>query len=555
MLATLVIGLREGLEAALIVGIIAAFLRRNGHSLKAMWVGVIAAVALSIGIGVALEIVSASLPQAQQEGMESVIGAVAIVFVTGMIVWMHRHATHMRGELETSATAALRGGTAWALAGMAFLAVLKEGFETSVFLLATFQSSTSTVAAVAGAVIGILAAVAIGIGIYHGGVRVNLGRFFRGTGVFLIFVAAGLVVSALRTAHEAGWVDIGQQRTVDLSWLAPNGSIQAALVTGVLGIPADPRVLEVLGWFLYLVPVLGFTLWPRRLRPAAHRVPAVQFSIAGALAVAALLLVVFVPAAAAFTAPASAALVPSGTARLTVTDGGSARLAVTGVEQGTILLDAGQHTTDPHAGIAAQRWTDTTTSSPTDRPSSLTLDDLVALTGGRLPVGVNASQNPGPFAAAWTQTSTRSVWATGARPSGAHVLGAQLLDAQLLDAQSQSVTTLTITGGGLPGSRTFSLTPTARDTWGVAPGYVQTLAARYASASSAASELLLWRLALPLALAVAAAVLAACALRNRRRLDGAAGRTRLVEAGPSETEEGPSTAPSLSSRSTSHASK
>lgn len=272
MLATLVIGLREGLEAALIVGIIAAFLRRNGSSLKPMWVGVVAAVLLSIGVGVALDVISADLPDAQQETMEAIIGAVAIVFVTSMIIWMNTHARGMRQELEESATAALRNGTTWALAGMAFLAVLKEGFETSVFLLATFQSSTSVAfAAPAGAVIGILVAVAIGIGIYHGGVKLNLGRFFKVTGVFLIFVAAGLVMSALRAAHEAGWFNIGQGRTVDLSWLAPTGSIQAALFTGVLGIRPDPRVIEVACWALYLILMLGYYFWPTVLRLFASR--------------------------------------------------------------------------------------------------------------------------------------------------------------------------------------------------------------------------------------------------------------------------------------------
>src|ERR1700712_824196 len=93
MLATLVIGLREGLEAALIVGILAAFLRRNGRSLRAMWIGVVLAVVLSIAVGAVLEVVSLSLPQAQQEGLETVIGAVAVVFVTGMIVWMNTHAS------------------------------------------------------------------------------------------------------------------------------------------------------------------------------------------------------------------------------------------------------------------------------------------------------------------------------------------------------------------------------------------------------------------------------------------------------------------------------
>src|SRR5579863_4564763 len=122
MLATLVIGLREGLEAALIVGIIAAFLRRNGKSLAAMWLGVALAVALSVAVGVGLGMVEQVLPQAAQEGMEAIIGAIAIFFVTGMIAWMNKHARDMKGQIEAEAAQALSQAGTYALASMAFLA-------------------------------------------------------------------------------------------------------------------------------------------------------------------------------------------------------------------------------------------------------------------------------------------------------------------------------------------------------------------------------------------------------------------------------------------------
>ncbi len=144
MIATLVIGLREGLEATLIVGIIAAFLRRKPRSAHPDVDRRRRRGRLSIAVGFGLQLVEQALPQAEQEGMETVIGAVAVVFVTGMIVWMRTHARTLSKDLVASATAALGRGTAWALAGMAFLAVLKEGFETSVFLLATFQASADT---------------------------------------------------------------------------------------------------------------------------------------------------------------------------------------------------------------------------------------------------------------------------------------------------------------------------------------------------------------------------------------------------------------------------
>ncbi len=194
MLATFIIGLREGLEAALIVGILAAFLRRNGMSLGPMWLGVTLAIVLSIAVGVGLALLEQTLPQAGQEALETVIGVVAVFFVTCMITWMSVHARTLKVELEAGAAAAMSRPGAYALTAMAFLAVLREGFETSVFLLATFSASQSAGLAAAGAIMGLLLSLVIGWGIYVGGVKINLSRFFRITSGFLILVAAGLVI-------------------------------------------------------------------------------------------------------------------------------------------------------------------------------------------------------------------------------------------------------------------------------------------------------------------------------------------------------------------------
>ena len=152
MLATFVIGLREGLEAALIVGIVAGFLRRRGDraALRPIWAGVALAVLICVAVAVVLQVISADLPQQAQEGLETVIGLVAVGMITYMIIWMRGHARSMRRELEAAAESALAQGSTWALIGMAFLAVLREGFETTVFLLAAFQSATSPVTAAAG---------------------------------------------------------------------------------------------------------------------------------------------------------------------------------------------------------------------------------------------------------------------------------------------------------------------------------------------------------------------------------------------------------------------
>jgi high-affinity iron transporter len=282
MLPTFVIGLREGLEASLIVGIVAGFLGRQGRrdALRQVWLGVVAAVLICIVVGVVLEIISADLPQAEQEGLETVIGLFAVAMVTYMVMWMRKHSRDLKGELEGQAGAALARGSATALVVMAFLAVLREGFETAVFLLAAFQASTSPVLAGSGALIGVVLAVVLGYGIYKGGVRLNLSKFFRITGVVLVVVAAGLVMTAFHTAHEAGWVNFGQQRVADLSWLVLPGTPVSSLVTGVLGIQPYPVLIEVVAWFVYLVPLMVYLLWPQG--GPARRVPTEEPSPASA---------------------------------------------------------------------------------------------------------------------------------------------------------------------------------------------------------------------------------------------------------------------------------
>lgn len=274
MLPTFIIGLREGLEAALIVGIIAAFLGQQGRrdALRGVWIGTIAAVAICIGIGVTLELVSRELPQRQQEGLETVVGVIAVAMVTYMVLWMRSHARGMKHELEDHAASALQTGSARALVIMAFLAVMREGFETAVFLLATFQHSTNPAAGGIGALGGILCAVTIGWGIYKGGVRLNLSRFFFVTSVVLVVIAAGLVMASIGTATEAGWINFGQAQSVDLTWLVRPGTPVSSLMTGVLGIPAKPTAIEIIGYFAYLIPMLTVLILAHRSTNATSKV-------------------------------------------------------------------------------------------------------------------------------------------------------------------------------------------------------------------------------------------------------------------------------------------
>lgn len=273
MIPTYVIGLREGLEAALIVSIVAAFLRRQGQreALRYVWLGVTIAVVLCTAVGVALQLLDEQLPQQQQEQLETVIGICAVAIVTFMIVWMRRHAAGLRGEIERSAASALATGSVVGLVAMAFFAVLREGLETAVFLLAAFQASSNALDAGIGALLGVLTACAIGFGLYRGGIRINLARFFKVTAVFLVLIAAGLLATAMHTAHEGGWVNSLQGQALDLSWLVVPGTVTSSLLTGMLGLQPRPTDGEVLVYLLYALPMLLFVLWPAHLNIKQRR--------------------------------------------------------------------------------------------------------------------------------------------------------------------------------------------------------------------------------------------------------------------------------------------
>jgi high-affinity iron transporter len=268
VLPAFVITLREGVEAALIIGIVAAFIVKQGRreTLKPMWLGVGLAIALCAAVAVALRIAGEELPEKGQEGLETIVGLVAVGFVTYMIVWMRRHSAGLRGVLEGEAATALAAGSATGLLAMAFLAVLREGFETSVFLLAVFQDTSNPGAAGTGAVLGLAAAIVLGLGIYRGGVKINLSRFFRITGLVLVLVAAGLLATSIHTAHEAGWFDYLQSQAIDLSWLVKPGEVSGSLLTGMLGLQPEPTTGEAAAYLLYALPVGLYVIWPNRWR-------------------------------------------------------------------------------------------------------------------------------------------------------------------------------------------------------------------------------------------------------------------------------------------------
>ena len=270
MLIAFLIMLREGIEAALIVGIVAGFLKQSGHSrlMPKVWLGVALAALMCLGIGYGIHSATGEIPQKEQEFVVGVIGLVAVAMLTYMILWMKKAARSMKQQLQDSVQTALnRGnGQGWALVGMAFLAVAREGLESVFFLLAVFQQSPTWSMPV-GAVLGLLAAVVIGALIYQGGMRLNLAKFFRWTGAFLIVVAAGLVAGSLRALHEAGVWNHLQEVVFDSSKYLHEDSLLGVLLGGFFGYTDHPTQGEVLAWLLYLVPVMIWFL--HGSRPAA----------------------------------------------------------------------------------------------------------------------------------------------------------------------------------------------------------------------------------------------------------------------------------------------
>jgi high-affinity iron transporter len=273
---TFVIGLREGLEAALIVGIVAAFLRQQGRgdALRWMWLGVAGAVVLCGGVAYALHVAEENLPQREQEQLETVIALAAVGMITWMVVWMRRHSADLKGDLQQRASVALVQGSAIGLVVMAFLAVLREGLETAVFMLAAFQQSDRPGLTGTGALLGVAVAVVLGSLIYRGGVKINLSKFFRVTGVVLVLVGAGLLAFAVHTAHEAGWWNVMLDRAVDLRWIIDPGSVQSALITGMFGIQPEPTWGEVLAFLAYAVPMTIYVCRPQRPPARARATPA-----------------------------------------------------------------------------------------------------------------------------------------------------------------------------------------------------------------------------------------------------------------------------------------
>lgn len=277
MLANFLIGLREGLEASLIVSILVAYLvkTQRRHEIRYVWVGVGSAVALVVVVFTLITIIFEQLSFRTQEAVGGTLSILAAGLVTWMIFWMRRTARGLKTELENEMDSAVALGNG-AIALVAFLTVGREGLETAAIMWSTIANAYSPQPFI-GASLGILVAVALGIGIYHGAIRVNLGKFFTVTGFLLIIVAAGVLAYGVYDLQEAGFLprltgqvggvgDLGNQ-VFDISSAIPPDSWYGTLLKGTVNFQPNPSWFQVLAWGAYLAIVLP--LYARKPGPVA----------------------------------------------------------------------------------------------------------------------------------------------------------------------------------------------------------------------------------------------------------------------------------------------
>jgi len=265
--AAFIIALREGIEAALIVSILLAYLKqlqRTDRS-KLVWWGTVLALAVSIAAGTLIFVVGGEFEGTAEQVFEGLVTLSAVVVLTWMIFWMRRQGARIKSELQEKVDTALVAG-GFALAALAFFAVLREGIETALFIFAAAEGTAVEAGGIGGqligAALGLGLATVLGILLYRGGIRLNLRTFFRVTGAVLIVIAAGLFAYSIHELQEAGWFPVLEAHAFDLSATLPDDSGVGAVLRGLVGYNADPTVLEVASWLAYLVVIGALYLRP-----------------------------------------------------------------------------------------------------------------------------------------------------------------------------------------------------------------------------------------------------------------------------------------------------
>jgi high-affinity iron transporter len=278
----LLTGLREGVEAALIVSIICAYLARTGNlgHFRRVGLGVAAAVVASAALGLVIFVTLGELRSPWEQVFEGTTMLLAAAVVTAMLFWMRRQASSVAGQLQRALERVLSTGGAWSLALLAFTAVIREGLETALFLVGQATAATTSAggagaaSVLAGAAVGLAISVGLGYAFYRGSRRLNLGRFFRWTGVLLVFIAAGLLSSAVHEFVEIGWITLGAQSAFDISRTLSNDAGAGLFLRALFGYSSTPEVVALAAWGSYLVVILSLYLRPVPVGPAARPKPA-----------------------------------------------------------------------------------------------------------------------------------------------------------------------------------------------------------------------------------------------------------------------------------------
>ena len=277
LLSGLLTGLREGVEAALIVSIILAYLAKTGNQrhFGRIWLGAGAAVAISVVVGLLLFVTIGGFEEPAEQIFEGFAMVIAASVVTWMLFWMRRTAANIKGELQAGVDRALVQGGILGLSLLAFTAVIREGIETALFLMGQATAAgTEAWSTLIGAIIGLAIAVAIGYALYRGARVINLRTFFTWTGIALIFIAAGLLSHGIHEFIEAGWITFGTGTAFDIGAILPHESTPENGILGVIGsilralvgYTSSPEWITFLAWLVYVVVVLY--LYTRPVRPS-----------------------------------------------------------------------------------------------------------------------------------------------------------------------------------------------------------------------------------------------------------------------------------------------
>lgn len=269
MFANFLIGLREGLEASLVVGILVAYLVKTGRrdQLPRIWLGVGIAVVVSFAFGAALTFGPRGLTFEAQEAIGGTLSIVAVAFVTWMVFWMARQARNIKGELESRVDVAAAGGVGLTI--LALLAVGREGLETALFIWAATRATGETVAPLLGALLGLVVSVVLGVLVYRGALRLDLRKFFTWTGGFLVVVAAGVVSYGVHDLQEAAILPGLHDVAFDVSETIPPGSWYGTLLKGTVNFNPRTTWLQLACWLLYLVPTMTLFILQVRRPPSA----------------------------------------------------------------------------------------------------------------------------------------------------------------------------------------------------------------------------------------------------------------------------------------------